>query len=63
MTGTTILEGCSNAGLSLEFTPDGDRLLSQGYEGAIRLWDWRTNAKFCNAPAISICTARWTVAS
>ncbi len=50
MTRSTILEGCRNAGLSLEFTPDGDRLLSQGFEGTIRLWDWRTGRQVLQRP-------------
>jgi serine/threonine protein kinase/WD40 repeat protein len=36
------LKGWRNAGLSVAFTPDGERLLSSGYEGLLRVWDWRT---------------------
>ncbi|HZU36495.1 MAG TPA: serine/threonine-protein kinase, partial [Gemmataceae bacterium] len=36
------LRGCRSSGIRVVFTPDGDRLLSAGWEGVVRLWDWRT---------------------
>jgi WD40 repeat protein/Flp pilus assembly protein TadD len=44
------LSGCRNAGVHVAFTPDGDRLLSQGYEGILRLWDWRTGRQVLQRP-------------
>jgi WD40 repeat protein/tetratricopeptide (TPR) repeat protein len=45
MTQLADLKGCVNAGLRLAFTPDGDRLLSTGFEALVRVWDWRTGRK------------------
>jgi serine/threonine protein kinase/WD40 repeat protein/predicted Zn-dependent protease len=38
----SVMEGCRNGGVSIAFTPDGDLLLSQGFEGRLRFWNWRT---------------------
>jgi WD40 repeat protein/Tfp pilus assembly protein PilF len=38
----SILKGCRNGGVYMAFTPDGERLLTGGWEGIVRLWDWRT---------------------
>ena len=38
----SVLKGCRNSGIFLAFTSDGERLLSNGWEGFVRLWDWRT---------------------
>jgi RNA polymerase sigma-70 factor (subfamily 1) len=42
LTQVADLKGCRNGGMHLAFTPDGERLLSAGYEGRIRVWDWRS---------------------
>jgi WD40 repeat protein len=42
MTRMAILKGCRNAVVHLAFTPDGDHLLSEGWERMLRLWEWRT---------------------
>jgi eukaryotic-like serine/threonine-protein kinase len=47
------LKGCRNGGLSLAFTPDGDRLLTSGFEGLVRLWDWRTGRQVLQRPGSS----------
>ncbi|HTU21669.1 MAG TPA: protein kinase [Gemmataceae bacterium] len=38
----SVLKGCRNGGIFLAFTPDGERLLSNGWEGVVRVWSWRT---------------------
>jgi serine/threonine protein kinase/WD40 repeat protein/Tfp pilus assembly protein PilF len=38
----SVLKGCRNSGIHLAFTPDGERLLSGGWESVLRVWDWRT---------------------
>ncbi len=38
----SVLKGCRGGGIHLAFTPDGERLLSSGWEGVVRVWDWRT---------------------
>ncbi len=38
----SVLKGWHNGGLHLAFTPDGERLLSNGWENVTRVWDWRT---------------------
>jgi WD40 repeat protein len=37
-----VLEGCRNGGIVVRFTPDGEFLVSSGWEGVLRFWDWRT---------------------
>jgi serine/threonine protein kinase/WD40 repeat protein len=39
-----------NDGMRVAFTPDGERLLSQGYEAALRMWDWRTGGELLRLP-------------
>jgi WD40 repeat protein len=36
-----VLKGCRNGGVILAFSPDGECLLSTGWEGIVRIWDWR----------------------
>ncbi len=50
MTLLADLKGCRNAGMHLAFTPDGDRLLSNGFEGIVRLWDWRSGIQVLQRP-------------
>jgi eukaryotic-like serine/threonine-protein kinase len=38
----TVLDGCRGGGISTTFTPDGELLVSNGWEGKIRFWNWRT---------------------
>jgi serine/threonine protein kinase/WD40 repeat protein len=47
------LQGCRTDGMHVEFTPDGDRLLSNGFEGILRLWDWRTGRQILQQPGAS----------
>ena len=38
----TVLDGCRGGAISTAFTPDGELLVSNGWEGKIRFWNWRT---------------------
>jgi serine/threonine protein kinase/WD40 repeat protein len=53
MTRVADLKGCRNAGMNLAFTPDGTRLLTTGFEGLVRLWDWRTGRQVLQRPGSS----------
>jgi len=44
------LKGSLGAGTRVAFTPEGDRLLSGGYAGMLRLWDWRTGRQVLQQP-------------
>ena len=46
----SVLEGCRSAGVSTAFTPDGQLLLSQGFEGKLRFWNWRTGQQLLHHP-------------
>jgi WD40 repeat protein len=46
----STLVGCRNGGISVAFTSDGDRLLSNGWECIIRVWDWRTGRQVLQHP-------------
>jgi eukaryotic-like serine/threonine-protein kinase len=48
-----VLRGCRSAGVYIAFTPDGDRLLGGGWEGIVRLWDWRTGRQLLQQPGQS----------
>jgi WD40 repeat protein len=37
-----VLEGFRNGGLRVAFTPDGEFVVSDGWEGKLRFWHWRT---------------------
>jgi eukaryotic-like serine/threonine-protein kinase len=47
----SVLEGCRNAGLQVAFTPDGELLASNGWEGKLRIWNWRTGQQVLRSPA------------
>ncbi len=44
------LLGSHNVGVEVAFTPDGERLLGTGWEGMIRMWDWRTGQELFRRP-------------
>jgi serine/threonine protein kinase/WD40 repeat protein/tetratricopeptide (TPR) repeat protein len=44
------LEGCRSAGISAAFTPDGELLMSEGWEGKLRFWNWRTGQQVLHHP-------------
>jgi WD40 repeat protein len=46
----STLVGCRNGGIEVAFTSDGDRLLSNGWEGRVRVWDWRTGRQVLQHP-------------
>ncbi len=46
----SVLKGWHNAGLHIAFTPDGERLLSNGWEVVTRVWDWRTGGQVLQMP-------------
>ncbi len=46
----SVLKGWRSGGLQLAFTPDGERLLSNGWENATRVWDWRTGRQLLQMP-------------
>jgi serine/threonine protein kinase/WD40 repeat protein len=37
-----VLTGCRSGGVVVAFTPDGEFVVSSGWEGKLRLWHWRT---------------------
>jgi serine/threonine protein kinase/WD40 repeat protein/Flp pilus assembly protein TadD len=45
-----VLEGCRNGGLGTAFTPDGELVVSSGWEGKIRFWNWRTGQQVLRRP-------------
>jgi serine/threonine protein kinase/WD40 repeat protein len=47
----SVLKGCRNGGVRVAFTPNGDRLLSEGWEGMLRLWDWQCGRELLRHPA------------
>jgi WD40 repeat protein len=53
MTRMVALNGCQNMGISLAFTPDGERLMSHGWEGMVRFWDWRTGKQLMQKAGVS----------
>jgi eukaryotic-like serine/threonine-protein kinase len=53
MTRMPALIGSQNMGISVAFTPDGDRLISHGWDGMVRLWDWRTGKQLMQKAAVS----------
>jgi WD40 repeat protein len=40
-----MLEGCCNGGLEVVFSPDGEFIVSSGWENKVRFWHWRTGAQ------------------
>jgi serine/threonine protein kinase/WD40 repeat protein len=48
---TATLKGCRGTVIHAAFTPDGDRILTQGWENMVRLWDWRTGRQILQTPA------------
>jgi WD40 repeat protein len=48
-----VLEGCRNGGLRVAFTPDGEFVVSTGWEGKLRLWHWRTGEQVLKHPGVS----------
>jgi WD40 repeat protein/Flp pilus assembly protein TadD len=44
------LEGCRNGGIEVRFSPDGELLVSTGWEARVRLWNWRTGQQVLSAP-------------
>jgi eukaryotic-like serine/threonine-protein kinase len=47
------LKGTRGDGVRVAFTPDGDQLVSGGWQGILRLWDWRTERLLLQHPARS----------
>jgi serine/threonine protein kinase/WD40 repeat protein len=48
-----VLEGCRNGGISIAFTPDGEFVVSTGWENKVRFWRWRTGEQVLSQGAIS----------
>ena len=48
-----ILKGTRGDGVRVAFTPDGDHLVSGGWQAILRLWDWRTERQILQHPATS----------
>jgi eukaryotic-like serine/threonine-protein kinase len=45
-----VLTGCHPGGLAVTFTPDGEFVVSTGWEGKLRLWHWRTGEQVLTRP-------------
>jgi eukaryotic-like serine/threonine-protein kinase len=50
MTLTAALTGCRSARVLPYFSPDGDQLLTEGWESMLRVWDWRTGRQVLQLP-------------
>src|SRR5262249_23717858 len=48
-----VLEGYRNSATGLAFTPDGEFVVSTGWEGKLRFWHWRTGEQVLKYPADS----------
>lgn len=44
------LQGCVSGGLGMAFTPDGELLVSWGWEGTVRVWQFRTGRQVLQYP-------------
>jgi serine/threonine protein kinase/WD40 repeat protein/tetratricopeptide (TPR) repeat protein len=42
--------GCRSGGIEVCFSADGELLVSTGWEGKVRLWNWRTGQQVLSAP-------------
>jgi WD40 repeat protein len=45
------LRGHAAAVSGVSFHPDGSRLVSSGFDGQVKLWDWRTGVEMLTLPA------------
>jgi WD40 repeat protein/tRNA A-37 threonylcarbamoyl transferase component Bud32 len=45
-----VLEGCRSGGIVVAFTPGGEFVVSQGWEGKLRFWHWRTGKQVLSQP-------------
>jgi WD40 repeat protein len=48
-----VLEGYRNGGITIAFTPDGEFVVSRGWEGKLRFWHWRTGQQVLSCPGSS----------
>jgi WD40 repeat protein len=45
-----VLEGWRNGWIAVAFTPDGEFVVSEGWEGKVRFWHWRTGEQVLSHP-------------
>jgi WD40 repeat protein len=45
-----VLEGWRSGGIGVAFTPDGEFVVSTGWEGKVRFWHWRTGRQILSHP-------------
>ncbi|HKI37164.1 MAG TPA: protein kinase [Gemmataceae bacterium] len=46
-----VLEGWRSGGIRIAFTPEGEFVVSNGWEGKLRFWHWRTGQQVLSHPA------------
>jgi serine/threonine protein kinase/WD40 repeat protein len=47
---TAVLEGFRNGGNKIVFSPEGEFVVSTGWEGKLRFWHWRTGQQVLSLP-------------
>jgi hypothetical protein len=48
-----VLEGWRNGWIRVAFTPDGEFVVSTGWDGKVRFWHWRTGQQVLSQPGDS----------